>query len=109
MRPMVVLSLVLAQLGLRKMVNTFMTIGHMELVHTSLGEIVNTLKTRNKILPLHVYACLSFRVCGGTVPFLYPYATLVFTCLLSLPYAFLFLCCVPPGWVGGTVLTFSHQ
>ena len=74
---MLVLSRVARQLGSGEMVNAFMPIGSMELVHTSLGKLANALKTLNKMLSLHVHACLSF-VCVGAVLFLYPYAKLVF-------------------------------
>ena len=75
---MLVLSLLAAQLSPGKIVDAFMHIGPMAQVHTSQAKVVNKMKTLNKMLPLHLH------------PYLYPYAKLVFTYLLSLPFTCLF-------------------
>ena len=50
------------QLDPDKMVNAFAPIGAMVLVNTRLGEMVNAMKTRNKMLPLHVHTYPSLSV-----------------------------------------------
>ena len=57
---MIVLSLLMVQLSPGAMVNAIMPIDSMVIVRTSISKLVNAMKKRDKMAPLHLRADLFF-------------------------------------------------